>query len=605
VIQQREPKSSDQQSQIWKPVLCIVLTAALATLPMLLRGTSCGHDFNFHLLSWLEVARARHSGVWYPHWAHDANYGAGEPRFVFYPPASWMLGAFLGSITSWTLAPPLFVFVALIASGWSMFCLASEWLPARTATLAACFYLANPYALFVSYERSAFGELLAGVWIPLILLFATSKSRSIFALSLAVAAVWLTDAPAAVIASYTLAVVALAMMWAERKAWPGLRAAGGMLFGLGLAAFYLVPAANEQRWVEIGRVVLSGLRVEDSFLFERTGESFHDQVLHTASWILLVAIAIAAIAFWLSRRNRDSGASLRFSLGILLLLASFLQFRFSAAIWHYVPKLRYVQFPWRWLVVIEAAACLLTGMAIDSFSSGALPLPGGGARGRFTKISVKAVMPVAILATGIVLTVVVASRIFFQTCDDEDAPAAQLAAFQSGEGVEGTDEYTPAGADNSEIQQGLPFLRLVRSAHDDTADSSHGENPPWQPPPDASKLVSVPVSIQMKKRNAESWTIHFESNKPANEPGYAVLRLMDYPAWQVTLNGSPIRGRPSREDGLMTLPIRSGSNVIDVRWKITQDAIAGRAVSAIALALLIAFEVAVRKTPTGIISSPP
>jgi hypothetical protein len=599
VIQPREPGSSDQQLQIWKPTLSILFTAALSTLPIVLRGVSCGHDFNFHLLSWMEVVRAIHSGVWYPHWAHDANYGAGEPRFVFYPPASWILGAFLGSITSWTIAPTLFVFVALIASGWSMFYLAREWLPAGTATLAACFYLANPYALFVSYERSAFGELLAAVWIPLIVLFATSKSRSISALSLAVAAVWLTDAPAAVIASYTLAVVALAMMWAERKLWPGLRAAGGMLFGLGLAAFYLVPAANERRWVEISRAVLSGLRVEDSFLFERTGESFHDQVLHTASWILLVAVAIAAIAFWLCRRNRDSGASLRFSLGVLLLLVFFLQFRFSGGIWRHLPELSYVQFPWRWLLVIEPAACLLIGMAIDSFAPGALRFAGGRTRGRFMNISMKTAMPVAILAAGVVFTVIVASRIFFQTCDDEDAPAAQVAAFRSGEGVEGTDEYTPAGADNSEVQQGLPFLRLVRSVRDDIADSSHGENPPWQSPPDTSKLVSVPVSIQVIKRNAESWTIHCESSKPE----YAVLRLMDYPAWQVTLNGLPVRGRPSRDDGLMTLPISAGSNLIEVRWKITQDAIAGRAVSAIALALLLVFEAAARKRRTRIMSS--
>jgi hypothetical protein len=561
---------------------------------MAVRGTSCGQDLNFHLLSWMEVARAKHTGLWYPHWVQDANYGAGEPRLVFYPPASWMLGAFLGNISSWTLAPALFVFVALAASGWSMYWLAREWLRVGAATLAACLYLAGPYTLFVAYERSAFGELLAFAWIPLIVLFATGKSRSLFALALTVAAVWLTDAPAAVLASYALAILALGMMWGERKPWPGFRAAGGMLFGLGLAAFYLVPAAYERRWVEIGRAVVPGLRVEDSFLFGHTGDSYHDQVLRTASWILLLEIAIAGIALWLCRSNRNSGASLRFSFAVLISLVFLLQFRFSAGMWNHLPELRFVQFPWRWLLVVTVAASLLAGMALDSRSQSTLPHSSRQTAMRRIKASLQTVLPIA-MVTGIVITVMVASRIFFQPCDDEDAVAAQVTAFRSGQGVEGTDEYTPAGADNSQIQQGLPFLRLVARPEDDIADSSHVENPQWQSTTDASALVSIPVSMLLTKKNAERWTLHFESNKP----GYAVLRWMDYPAWQISLNGAVVRNRPSRGDGLMTVPIPAGSNVIDVQWRITQDVIAGRAASATAVALLIVFEALLRKRRNG------
>jgi hypothetical protein len=562
---------------------------------MAVRGISCGQDLNFHLLSWMEVARANDTGLWYPHWVQDANYGAGEPRLVFYPPASWMLGAFLGSVASWTLAPALFVFVALAASGWSMYWLAREWLPAGAATLAACSYLASPYTLFVAYERSAFGELLALAWIPLIVLFATSKSSSLFALSLAVAAVWLTDAPAAVLSSYALAILASGMMWAERRAWPGFRAAGGMLFGLGLAAFYLVPAAYEQRWVEIGRAVLPGLRVEDNFLFGHTGDTYHDQVLRTASWIALLEIATAGIALWLCRRNGASGVSLRLSLALLTSFVFLLQFRFSAGMWNHLPELRFVQFPWRWLLVVGVAASLLAGMALHSRSREALPHPSQQTARQWMKASMKAAIPVAMVA-GIVVTLIVASRTFFQPCDDEDAVAAQVAAFRSGQGVEGTDEYTPAGADNSQIQQGLPFVRLVQRPEDDIAEASNVENPRWQTPADANELISIPVSILVNRKNAESWTLQFKSNKP----GYAVLRLMDYPAWQVRLNGSVVPNRPSREDGLMTVPIHAGSNVIEVRWRITQDVIAGRAASATAAALLIAFAAFVRNRRNGI-----
>ena len=64
--------------------------------------------------------------------------------------------------------------------------------------------------------------------------------------------------------------------------------------------------------------------------------------------------------------------------------------------------------------------------------------------------------------------------LFFQPCDDEDAVAAQVAGFRQGQGTQGTDEYTPVGADNPSVQQHLPLVRVLRAAQDDTADSSQG-----------------------------------------------------------------------------------------------------------------------------------
>ena len=109
--------------------LLIAGTALLAVGTLVVRGNSCGHDFDFHLLSWMEVARAWNTGLLYPHWVQDANYGAGEPRLIFYPPASWLLGGLLGTISGWHAAPVLFVLLALLGAGISMYLLAREWAP--------------------------------------------------------------------------------------------------------------------------------------------------------------------------------------------------------------------------------------------------------------------------------------------------------------------------------------------------------------------------------------------------------------------------------------------------------------------------------------------
>jgi len=70
--------------------------------------------------------------------------------------------------------------------------------------------------------------------------------------------------------------------------------------------------------------------------------------------------------------------------------------------------------------------------------------------------------------------------------------------------------------------------------------------------------------------------------------GFAVLRLMDYPAWRVTVNGDAIKTRPRRDDGLMTIPVASGESQIEVRYGPTPDVWAGRILSLVAAVLWIA-----------------
>ncbi len=535
--------------------LLIGCTALLAAGTLIVRANSCGHDFDFHLLSWMEVARAWHTGLAYPRWVQDANYGAGEPRLIFYPPASWLLGGLLGTISGWHAAPVLFVLLALLGAGASMYLLAREWASPPAATFAACFYVANPYAMFVVYERSALGELLAGAWLPLMVLFALRTRSSIAPLGLSVAALWLTNSPAAVVGSYMLAVLALGMWIAEGKPWPALRAAGGMALGLGLAAFYIVPAAFEQRWVQIDRAIIPGMRVEDSFLFARTANAFHDHVLWTASWIFIAELTVASIAAYLAWRRR-AGGHVRIVLTALLPVIVWLQLPVSDVIWKLTPHMKFLQFPWRWTLALSVLTCALAGMAAKK--------PGGRT---------------AMLAGGLIAAMAIGgSLLFFQPCDDEDAVAAQLAGFRLGQGTQGTDEYTPVPADNSSVQQHLPLVRILGSAQDDTADSSQGDNPEWR----AGGAGSIAARADTKRWNAEHWLVSVVTP----ESGYAVLRLMDYPSWRVTVDGKPALGRPMRDDGLMAVPVMAGSHAIEVQWTATRDVIAGRAISALALLAL-------------------
>jgi hypothetical protein len=513
------------------PSFAIAATALLAAVTLMLRGNSCGHDFDFHLLSWMEVSRSWHAGLAYPRWVQDANYGAGEPRLIFYPPASWMLGGLLGTLFGWHAAPVLFILLSLAIGGAGMYRLAREWASSSAATFAACLYIANPYALFVAYERSALGELLAAAWLPWMVCFALRKQSSVVPLALSIGALWLTNSPAAVVASYLLALLALVMWMVERKPWPALRAAGGMALGLGLAAFYIVPAVVQQRWVQIERAISPGMRVEDSFLFGHTSNAFHDQVLHKASWIFVAEMAAALLAAWLASKQKADGSA-RLALTACLPVIVLLQFPISMPVWTYAPHMKFLQFPWRWVLALNVILCVLAAMAAKLSRRG---------------LALAAIV-MAMLAIG-------GGWRFYQPCDDEDAVTPQVAAFHAGLGVEGTDEYSPTGADTSKLTPGLPLVRVFGAQ---------------------GAIAHATLA------NAEHWSVSLTTP----EAGYAVLRLMDYPAWRVTLDGQTVPSRPLRDDGLMAVPVAPGSHVIEVAWQTTRDVTLGRILSLLALLAL-------------------
>src|SRR6202043_105715 len=119
------------------------------------------------------------------------------------------------------LVPGAYTWIVLTAAGCSMFVVAKKWLSRRDAILAAPLYSANPYNLVIVYWRSAEAELMAAIYLPLLLMLilrADEDGRRIVApLSLLMAAGWLTNLPSAVMMNYSLGVVALTMALRRRS----------------------------------------------------------------------------------------------------------------------------------------------------------------------------------------------------------------------------------------------------------------------------------------------------------------------------------------------------------------------------------------------------
>jgi hypothetical protein len=535
----------------------------LSIAPFFWWGNPSGHDFEFHMYSWMEVLGQWKHGIVYPRWAALGYWGYGEARFLFYPPASWTLGAALGAALPWKMVPGAYCWIVLTLAGASMYRLAREWLPAPDALFAAVFYALNPYHLLIVYWRSAYAELLASVLLPVVVLcllriFSPEREpgfRPALWLTLTLAAAWLTNAPAAVMIHYSVAGPALVLAVRERsweRSWrPLLRTALAIALGAGLASFYLIPTVYEMRWVNIGEVLSPGVRPQDNFLFTIIADPDHNRFNFLVSTVALAEIGVLAVAMWGSRRwwTKHVGTAApgcpvaRSATGLgtewMQLCAwgaasAVLMFSVSNLLWQHLPKFRFVQLPFRWLLCMNAALAILLTMAAKGWRSRGLAC--------------------AILLAAVIVAGYRIQPPWWETASDIREMSNALA---DGSGYEGTDEYVPAGADAYELDKGLPLVS------DDTG-------------------ASVPSQVLAWGPIEKHFTVH------AATPQNLTVRVFSYPAWEVEVNGKPTKTRTTDVTRLIVIPLAAGDSDVHIYFRRTSDRLIGNVVSLISLGLVIA-----------------
>jgi hypothetical protein len=298
----------------------------------------------------------------------------------------------------------------------------------------------------------------------------------------------------------------------------------------------MIPALYEQRWVSITGALASGLAPSQNFLYAKTADSDHDFFNRIASNLALMLVAwavVGAAMVWNTMRRadgQDQPALLR-AITALALAATLLMLPMTSLVWRYLPELKFVQFPWRWMSVIAVCATVFTAVSM---------------KGRMQWVWLL-VVTAAIAASGFYL----GRNTWWDT---EDMPSLET-ALHDGVGFEGTDEYDPLGDDHSDLQQRQPRARFISPA---------GR-------PGEQRQIKVALWTPEHRR--------LRANTP--EADRLAIRLVDYPAWVVTVDGNPAKVQHAAGTAQMIIPVPAGTSEVEIRFTRTWDRTMGGWISAL------------------------
>ena len=406
---------------------------------------------------------------------------------------------------------------------------------------AAVFYAVNPYHLVIVYWRSAFAELLASCLVPLLLLLvlraADRERRVVVPLGLLLAASWLTNAPAAVMIHYSLALLVLLFASRQKSLKLALVAAGAVFVGACIAAFYLLPAIYEQRWIEIANAVSAGSRPADNFLFIHTTDPDHDAFNRIITWVAVLEMLIVGVGIFVVKEWRQTQRSLWMALTIWASACAVLMFPFSLFLWNVLPKMEFMQFPWRWLLCLSMVFVLLVTAGLTRWW-----------------------MRACVCVLSVIVVVVAWHRVQSPWWDT----AADLREMQdnmyTGVGYEGTDEYTPLGADPGSIDKDARKVTVEGAAR---------------------------AEIRVQRWDAEAHEFTVQSSAADQ----VALRLFSYPAWSARVNGHEVTTSSRAGTGQMLVPVEPGMNRVEIRFVRTWDRTIGGWISLLTLIGLLGWGV--------------
>jgi uncharacterized membrane protein len=217
----------------------------------------CTHDGGLHYFRIVAIRQALDDGLLVSRWIPDLAFGYGFPFFNYREAIPYYLGLGL-YLTGLSLpqALNLVYILALLASAVGAYLFARDLFGRPAALLAAVAYVYAPYPLIDALARGNMPESVALALMPFILcgfrrLLLSGQPRYLLLSAAVLALLWLSHSISSLLFTPFLILYLLVVWWARGRRDHLVAAGVALALGLGLTAFFWVPAVLETDEVQL------------------------------------------------------------------------------------------------------------------------------------------------------------------------------------------------------------------------------------------------------------------------------------------------------------------------------------------------------------------
>ncbi|MGA2911247.1 MAG: 6-pyruvoyl-tetrahydropterin synthase-related protein [Candidatus Levyibacteriota bacterium] len=366
------------------PIIVVLIFSVFTILPFLRSGFFPIHD-DTQVARVFEMAKGLSDGMFPVRWSADLGYGFGYPIFNFYDPLPYYVGAVIEMVgLDALLATKIMMAVGAMLAGVSMYFLAKEFWGKSGGVLSAFFYMYAPYHAVDIYVRGDVAEFWAYAFVPLVFLglwqiYKEEKWRYVVLTSVSFSLVIVSHNLTVMIISPFLVLFGGYLLFKAKSKQVGLYFLLTLLIGVALAAFYWLPAVLEMSYANISSLLGGGSNFRDNFVCLNQlwtspwgyggsvkgcvdGLSFMIGKYHIFFAGLLFVFALTALIFkkYFSDFSREKLVILILAF-CGFLISIFFTLQISQPIWELVRPMAYLQYPWRFLLMIVFFASFMSG----------------------------------------------------------------------------------------------------------------------------------------------------------------------------------------------------------------------------------------------------
>lgn len=383
------------------PFIIIAVLSIFSFLPFLSSGFFPIHD-DTQVARVYEMSKALRDGMFPVRWVSDLGYGYGYPIYNHYAPLSYYVGGFIGLLgIDALLATKLMMIIGIIFSGLFMYLLSREFWGRLGGILSAVLYLYIPYHALNIYVRGAVAEFWAYAFLPLLFYSIYKTYQSINKQKMHKSS-WQKGIPSIILGGVSFAAIVLShnltalivtpfalicgsfFIFKNKKiSLPGISSFLS-IFALGflLSAFYSLPAILELKYTNIFSQVVGGSDYRTNFVCINQlwygvwgfggsipgcidGISF---IIGKPHIFLTLATILSSLIFIFRKKDfmgvfekeKEKFVVLFLSF-IGFLVSIFLTLEVSKPIWDLLYPMKFLQYPWRFLMLIALFSSFISG----------------------------------------------------------------------------------------------------------------------------------------------------------------------------------------------------------------------------------------------------